>query len=141
MKHSDFNKGTYPTTGDARPVYTTVTWDQGEIWWQQKTNSSKKEEIWRSFVIGCPFSALRFLLSSDFTFRVAKLRVTWGFLYKLRKMRKIRRKLVNYIFKMANLKRVYITSLVVFVYAIIIIFEIWTCILLDLATVEIKIKI
>ena len=25
MKHSDFNKGTSPTTGDARPVYTTVT--------------------------------------------------------------------------------------------------------------------
>ena len=24
MKHSDYNKGTSPTTGDARPVYTTV---------------------------------------------------------------------------------------------------------------------
>ena len=74
--------------------------------------------------------------------RVAKLRVTWGFLCKLRKLL---RKLVNYIFKMANLKRVYtgvyVSSLVVFVYAIIIIFEIWICILLDLTTVEIKIKI
>ena len=24
MKHSDYNKGTSPTTGDARPLYTTV---------------------------------------------------------------------------------------------------------------------
>ena len=26
MKHSDYNKGTAPTTGDVRPVYTTVAW-------------------------------------------------------------------------------------------------------------------
>ena len=36
----------------------------------QLQNSSKKKEILRSSVIGCPFSTLRFLLSSDFTFKV-----------------------------------------------------------------------
>ena len=34
----------------------------------QLQNSSKKKEILRSSVIGCPFSTLRFLLSSDLTF-------------------------------------------------------------------------
>ena len=33
MKHSDYNKGTSPTTGDARPVYTTVVQDDKLMWW------------------------------------------------------------------------------------------------------------